>query len=152
MFNEKSIAMENWQTIDLSNNNDLKEVENIPKENNMNITHTVGATSSNVDVNKVDSGLHNSTISFNADCGPNLITPLLSIKLALANSAFSHPGVIESDYLSYKPHSLFSSFGWHDNPFQKMICKNSPGNGILDKYGIGIVLWFKLLVNIIISI
>eukprot|EP01041_Mallomonas_annulata_P006254 gene6254-12660_t len=82
---------------------------------------------------------------FENDCGPFLSKPILSTRMAMANAAICHPGTINEDGISYTPHKITSPFGWHDFPFRQLFCSKSPGHGIIDKYGMGVVLWFKLL-------
>lgn len=89
--------------------------------------------------------LSSSGLSFEPDSGPSPDNLILSSKVSATTAAYHHPGKINDDDTTYTPHSVFSSFGKYADPCFSLFCARTSGNGILEKYGIGIITWFKLL-------
>lgn len=86
--------------------------------------------------------------NFALDCGPSYDKKILSYQHAIHVAAFLHPGTVNSDGF-LEQHPLSSDFGWFDFPFQKIFRGGkSKKVNVLEKYGIGITLWFKFLVSI----
>ena len=82
------------------------------------------------------------------DCGPTLENPILSYKQAQRVRAFHMPGLIDADTMTLIQHPLSSKFGWFEFPFRKVFAKNpSPSDFVIEKYGIGMILWFRFLVS-----
>jgi hypothetical protein len=80
------------------------------------------------------------------DCGPNLDNPILSYKQAQRVRAFHMPGLIEADTMTLIQHPMNSKFGWFEFPFRKIFAKDpSPSDMVIEKYGIGLILWFRFL-------
>mmetsp|Transcript_22211 Transcript_22211/g.37626 ORF Transcript_22211/g.37626 Transcript_22211/m.37626 type:complete len:1954 (-) Transcript_22211:181-6042(-) len=80
------------------------------------------------------------------DCGPNLDNPILSYKQAQRVRAFHMPGLIEADTMTLIQHPLNSKFGWFEFPFRRIFAKDpSPSDMVIEKYGIGVILWFRFL-------
>jgi hypothetical protein len=100
---------------------------------------------------------------FEKDCGPTLDNPILSYKHALFVKAYNHAGDIsrnEDNELIYQEHSLLCDFGSYDDPITSLYDYSDHPNSIdslmddsvLKAYGVGITLWFKLLVYITLHI
>ena len=87
-------------------------------------------------------------LDFPPDCGPTLDDKILSYKYAMRVAAFNHAGTIDSDGITLKPHSFDSDFGWFQLPLSALFESDRPENNVLEKYGIGITLWFKFLVSV----
>lgn len=86
--------------------------------------------------------------NFALDCGPSLDQKILSHKHATHVAAFLHPGLVDEDgHLSQHP--LSSDFGWFEYPFKNFFRRQkSTETNVLEKYGVGISLWFKFLVRL----
>lgn len=84
---------------------------------------------------------------FPPDCGPTLDDKILSYQYAMRVAAFNHAGQIDSDGINFIQHPLNSDFGWFALPFQSLLGSDTPESGVLEKYGIGMTLWFKFLVS-----
>jgi hypothetical protein len=89
--------------------------------------------------------------NFALDCGPSLEQKILSYKHATHVAAFLHPGLVDEDgHLSQHP--LSSDFGWFEYPFKNFFRREkSTEPNVLEKYGVGISLWFKFLVREVLS-
>ena len=85
--------------------------------------------------------------NFALDCGPSLDQKILSYKHATHVAAFLHPGLVDEDgHLSQHP--LSSDFGWFEYPFKNFFRRQKSAEpNVLEKYGVGISLWFKFLVR-----
>mmetsp|Transcript_24493 Transcript_24493/g.36018 ORF Transcript_24493/g.36018 Transcript_24493/m.36018 type:complete len:1721 (-) Transcript_24493:92-5254(-) len=83
--------------------------------------------------------------AFLLDCGPSIEEPILSYRQAMRVAAFNHPGVVDKDGVTLIPHPLNSDFGWFDFPFKRLFYAERHTTSVLEKYGIGITLWFKFL-------
>lgn len=83
---------------------------------------------------------------YEVDCGHTLDNPILSHKHAMRVHAFNHAGVVNADGISLTPHPLNANFGWFDYPLRQCFSSEAPSSGVLEKYGIGTMLWFKFLV------
>jgi hypothetical protein len=86
-------------------------------------------------------------LEFPPDCGPTLDDKILSYQYAMRVAAFNHAGQVDSDGITFIQHPLNSDFGWFAHPLQSLFGNDKPDCVVLEKYGIGMTLWFKFLVS-----
>lgn len=89
--------------------------------------------------------------NFALDCGPSLEQKILSHKHATHVASFLNPGMVDEDG-NLVQHPLNSDFGWFEYPFKNIFRRQkATESGVLERYGIGISIWFKFLVSFLFS-